>query len=233
MAEDYALRVAVVDKQNNLLSSVWRIWVKGNDIYVAIRTLAPIFKTSLHASGNFRNAFVNDKDSIKHQGAGKDRAVQKWFRPASGNHGGTWLFQVLIPAAGLQSIGLPAPGKLVSLQAFHTDDVGYISLLEFPEELGTRPIQFGNVVGTVIGSHALPRGTFLYVIWHVQPVSHEQMPTFLEVSRLAKVIWAAAKRRFDSADTYRSFVTFDNQDGIGRILDFGVEAMANYGSQLA
>ena len=68
MSEDHAVRIAVAASRNQSLSSIWRVWSNKNEVYLAIRSLASIFKTSLHSTGRYRHAFVRIEDSDTHQG---------------------------------------------------------------------------------------------------------------------------------------------------------------------
>jgi hypothetical protein len=71
------IRFAVVEGER-ALSSVWVAWRNKRDVYVAIRTIATKFKTSLHRSGTFRHAFVTDAESERFQRPGSDRAIAKY-----------------------------------------------------------------------------------------------------------------------------------------------------------
>lgn len=58
-----------------LIASTWKIWIQGNDIYVADRQLnrnGGKLKTSLHSSGVCRWAQYDARDD------GRDRALLKW-----------------------------------------------------------------------------------------------------------------------------------------------------------
>jgi hypothetical protein len=60
-----------------LQSSVWRLWVHGDDVYLASRVLAKWIKVSLHASGIWRTAWTQQMQRPRTG----DRVVQRWQRP--------------------------------------------------------------------------------------------------------------------------------------------------------
>lgn len=62
-------------------SAIWRLWSKGNDIYLAglDRRNKLMVKFSLHASGKWRWAFTEDS-GVKEPGS-SDRVIRRWNRP--------------------------------------------------------------------------------------------------------------------------------------------------------
>lgn len=96
-------------------STLWRLWANRgkNDIYVATRRSAGIFKVSLHESGDWRIQWVGDDhgdvafDSYE---AGPDlgRIMHRWTRPAPGRSGWTEALSLWVPSADLSEI----PGDL-------------------------------------------------------------------------------------------------------------------------
>lgn len=103
MRRERAIRVGMAE-DGVQLSAVWRIWLNGSDIYIAPRNATGAIKTSLHASGKFRHAFVTDEVAERFQPAGADRAFSKWGRPAPQVRGGTLLFQLLFPESELHPV---------------------------------------------------------------------------------------------------------------------------------
>ncbi|WP_136525415.1 hypothetical protein [Geomonas ferrireducens] len=85
MAEDNTYRFAVGQK-TTIRSSVWRLWTKSNDIFLAVRTNAGQFKISFHGSGvcqiGLTTQFVEEvKEQLAE--AGKDRSLDRWRRPVA------------------------------------------------------------------------------------------------------------------------------------------------------
>lgn len=231
MAEDHAVRVAVGASQSAAMSSTWRVWSNNDEVYLAIRSLASIFKTSLHSSGLFRHAFVREQDSEKHQGPGKDRAVSKWSRPIPQDPSGTLMFQVIIPGLGLEVVPQQVLHKsTVIVPQYGADDVGYISVSEVAADAASKPIQFGQTKATLLDSWSLPRGTVIQVTWHTYPMSPEQLPTMRGLPQMVN----ARLQSLHAADTndarYRMFFVIENPDGVGRLLDVGVKPLLRWAS---
>jgi hypothetical protein len=58
---------------------LWRVWVQGDEVYLAPRTMARVIKMSLHSSGIWRWAWV--KHSAPDQELEGDRVHKRWLRP--------------------------------------------------------------------------------------------------------------------------------------------------------
>jgi hypothetical protein len=95
-------------------SSVWRIWAPPpasgkSDVYVAVRSLAGVFKASLHESGVYRSAFTSafetELGGESHLPKGT-RLIDRWPRPSHPGHGTTLAFQILIPTTDLRPMTL-------------------------------------------------------------------------------------------------------------------------------
>ena len=85
---EFAARMSVRPKPNtyrfavgtpqSVESSIWRMWVHGNDVYLGAREALRAFKVSLHESGIWRIAWVED---LKRPDSASDRVIVKWNRP--------------------------------------------------------------------------------------------------------------------------------------------------------
>ena len=75
--EKNTLRFAV-GTPDNILSWVWRMWTNGDDVYLGARNALQVFKVSLHKSGIWRIAFVDDLERADKE---SDRVIVKWQRP--------------------------------------------------------------------------------------------------------------------------------------------------------
>jgi hypothetical protein len=82
-----AIRFAVGSRED-VRSSVWRLWARGNDLYLAARSLAGTSKISFHQSGINRFA-VNSKTARL--------PLISWSRPLETFPGWTVAFAILIP----------------------------------------------------------------------------------------------------------------------------------------
>jgi hypothetical protein len=99
-------------------SSVWRLWANRgkNDVYLATRQSAGIFKISLHESGDWRLQWVRDdhgdvtfttRDGDEPQG----RIIDRWPRPSAGATGWTDALSIWVPTLDVSEIpGDAEPG---------------------------------------------------------------------------------------------------------------------------
>jgi hypothetical protein len=99
-------------------SSVWRLWANRgkDDVYVATRQSAGIFKVSLHESGDWRFQWVGDDhgDVWFTTGEGDEpqgRIIDRWSRPPAGATGWTDALSIWVPALDVSEIpGDAEPG---------------------------------------------------------------------------------------------------------------------------
>lgn len=106
MSPKREIRFAVGTRQH-LVSSVWRLWGHGNNLYLAARTLARMMKTSFHESGICRIAIVSQAPR---------EPIHRWNRGKRNLDGVTPLFSVVVPALSLSDHfqeTLPQPDKEV------------------------------------------------------------------------------------------------------------------------
>lgn len=227
MANKPPLRFAIVDDAGRPFSSVWRLWNTKDDVYIGIRKLVQIFKTSLHASGRHRHAFASDENAVRFRGPGQDRAVQKWERPAPQHELATLLFQVAFPGLGLGEY-LPnysLPSELVSLPRVAEDAVGFVSVGDVQGQ--TRTVHFGETPARIIYRSALPKGTELVVTWHTEPLTSEIATALREFAdRLPSFPVEPGLDREDPGT--RSFLITQNTDGIGRLIDVGIRSVVEW-----
>lgn len=60
-------------------STVWRVWVQGNEVYMTSRMFGRWMRLSLHSSGIWRWAFIESSATARQMRG--DRAQRKWLRP--------------------------------------------------------------------------------------------------------------------------------------------------------
>src|SRR5437870_785321 len=77
-----------VGTQDDLRSSVWRLWSNKNDLYLAARSTAGLSKISFHASGICRVAVTSRTPRA---------ALANWRQPAELVPGVTCLFSIFVP----------------------------------------------------------------------------------------------------------------------------------------
>lgn len=117
-------------------SSMWRLWANSakDDVYLATRQSAGIFKVSLHASGDWRLQWVSaDRGDVRWTAFGPDepdgRVLHRWQRPPPGRSGWTDAMSVWVPepdvveipgdaepSHDVQWLDPPAPGDAVELR---------------------------------------------------------------------------------------------------------------------
>jgi hypothetical protein len=88
-----ALRFAVGSFEDTR-SSVWRLWAKGDDLYLSARAFGGISKFSFHKSGKHRYA-INAE--IERENAASDRVLYKWERASEFMPGWTESMGIVIP----------------------------------------------------------------------------------------------------------------------------------------
>jgi hypothetical protein len=64
-----------VGSPDNLRSSIWRLWVQGDEVYFGARAMLPTLKVSLHKTGQWHIAWD------KKQKNEKTRIIHRWRRP--------------------------------------------------------------------------------------------------------------------------------------------------------
>jgi hypothetical protein len=65
-----------VGSPDDLRSSIWRLWVQGDEVYFGARPMTPSLKASFHKSGRWHIAWHKDL-----KGSGSSRIVCRWRRP--------------------------------------------------------------------------------------------------------------------------------------------------------
>jgi hypothetical protein len=77
-----------VGSQNDVRSSVWRLWANKDDVYLGAKTFLGAMKISFHKSGICRAAVISTTPRP---------ALTKWRRPLPASPGFTNLFAVVVP----------------------------------------------------------------------------------------------------------------------------------------
>lgn len=99
-------------------STVWRLWANPgkNDVYLATRKSAGIFKLSLHESGDWRLQWVTEErgdvmfESLK-EDSPEGRVLHQWTRPSANDSGWTDALSIWVPAEDVSGIpGDDEPG---------------------------------------------------------------------------------------------------------------------------
>jgi hypothetical protein len=72
------------------------------DVYVAARTVADLFKVSLHASGRWRYAITEKQAKLQGLAPAEQRAIHRWNRPDPRPDGTTLAFRIHVSPADLR-----------------------------------------------------------------------------------------------------------------------------------
>jgi hypothetical protein len=76
-------------------SGVWRLWVRGSDVYLGARVALQWFKLSMHQSGQWISAFTSQSGIVDEIGLRRRHAI--WNRPPEFTPGWTQGPSVVIP----------------------------------------------------------------------------------------------------------------------------------------
>lgn len=100
---------------NGRSSASWTVFANAalSDVYIAARPIAGKIKVSLHESGRWRHAFINDAAAAPFLPSGADRAFDK-FEPANEPMAPGWVlaYTVVLPEAEMQPY--PAERKKIT-----------------------------------------------------------------------------------------------------------------------
>jgi hypothetical protein len=83
-----------------------RVSADRPEVYLCARGLGGVLKTSLHAYGMWRHAYVKGRFTELFEGienAPEDRCIEEWPRPAEHGPGITWALRILVPPAGART----------------------------------------------------------------------------------------------------------------------------------
>ena len=119
-------------------STIWRLWAgpSKDDVYLASRHSAGVFKFSLHQSGDWRLAAIaEDLSAVPFTSLGgpepEGRVMHRWARPPAGPTGWTEALSLWVPAQdvldvpgdteqgrGVQWMTRPPPGSAIEFRLF-------------------------------------------------------------------------------------------------------------------
>jgi hypothetical protein len=100
------IRFGVRDDQGRR-ASPWtlalRVSADRPEVYLCVRNLGGVVKTSFHAYGMWRHAYVKGRFNDLFEGiegAPEDRCIEEWPRPAEHGLGITWAVRIFVPPSG-------------------------------------------------------------------------------------------------------------------------------------
>lgn len=91
------LRWRAIAATDGRTSPSWKIWNRGEDIYLCQRSMGSDVKISLHESGTFQTSFVNSGRAAARLGPDASRHLDRWTQPPEFAPGWTRLVEVVHP----------------------------------------------------------------------------------------------------------------------------------------
>jgi hypothetical protein len=181
-------------------ASVWRVWARRDEVYIAARGAASDMKISLHSSGRWRSAFTErhlqrPKPLIP---PGADRAFEKWIRPAEFAPGWTRGFSIIVPTSEVVpcDVVIDSPDEVLWIAApLEGWAVHFDILLSTPEAaIGSDGRGFATPEGYERATHVvtafdLANGERVWVVSHAEQMTAEQVAMVEEVR--TKIIGAS------------------------------------------
>ncbi len=177
MSTDFVLRFGVGTPESRR-SSVWRIWSKHSDVYLAPRNLAKTIKISFHKSGSWAFSFIDQviQRLIQQNFWNRDsRHIDIWERTDNIASGITLAYRIVFPESELRVFPLdlsdqktvnwitpPQSEQMVEVTIFFSRPGRQIS--GWPGKVKMNTLLLGN--------HSLPNGDILWVVYRYQEVTN-------------------------------------------------------------
>ena len=114
-------------------SSIWKVWIQGDEAYMASRLFGKYNKISFHSSGECQWSCTGDWVIAAENRKNADRHIVRWHRADTVSNVATPIFKVQIPWAELREMPAPTdkkkvfwiggtpPGSTVCLTLYFTD----------------------------------------------------------------------------------------------------------------
>lgn len=83
-------------------SSTWKIWVHNDEIYLAARHFGRFMKVSLHSTGDWRVAWIQESQIEDRQLPPGSRVLCQWRRPNEFTPGWTQCLHIMVPFCTVQ-----------------------------------------------------------------------------------------------------------------------------------
>lgn len=94
-------------------STIWKVWVQGEEAYLATRMFGRYQKVSFHSTGQCQWSCTSDWVVQEEVRRNSDRHIVQWIMPESQNNQATLIFKVDIPMSEVRSIPAPTDRKKV------------------------------------------------------------------------------------------------------------------------
>ena len=220
--------------------TTWRIWVNRNDVYVAARSAATDMKVSLHASGSWRAAFTERHMASENPliSTDRDRAVDRWNRPAEFATGWTRAFTIVVPASEVvaSEVAIARADEIIWIDPLPDGWATHFNvLLAAPDATGSEGRGYATAEGRenftdVVTAIALENGERAWVVVHAEEVD-DSMKDMIETVRSKAVTEGAdaIARVHASGEPYdlRGFAGGVQADGTRFYLDFALPRPAD------
>jgi hypothetical protein len=233
--EIWAVRVPVATKKSAIRfcvgepgnrSTVWRIWPSPphNDVYLATRESAGLQKFSLHESGDYRLAWLdNSRRGTIHTSLASDdsRVLMRWERPARLPNG--WLPAVSIFVPREDVVEIDDEVKWQDVQWLPQPPEGHCAEIEVSlvqPDLGPMVLPRGDwpTVWSIMNTFRLPNGETVVVSAVTREMSGGLRSSIGRVKRR----WHAPETFSTDPELGPRIAAMDTTDGRLRILDLAV-----------
>lgn len=191
-------------------SSIWRVWSdkKRSDVYVGLRTFAGYQKYSLHESGSWHHAFVDD-DAAQAHGFGS-RFIDSWDKPANAGAGWTKALAVKVLPGSLSDVpDEPDDDDVLWLPEPAHGRIAVIWIAVVEVDRGTAESR-----GVPVAAYRLANGNAVVVMYETEEMT-DDLRRMLED--------AARKIPIEKADDVRAWLETAESDAL-RIGFFGSDA---------
>ena len=207
-------------------AATWTLILKVSptrpEVYLCVRNLGGTLKTSFHASGKWRHAYVKAKFDELFSGvenAPEDRCIDEWSRPAEHGPGITWALRILVPPVSART----------RIEAESAGNIHWIGLAQKPRwtEIGIfflspKHATVGPPVNAtdfgVVATEALGNGEFVHVV-------HQSIeaPSFPETAPMPVRFFAGHTPADILSGDFRTLMFTSHTNGIRVIVDAPVE----------
>jgi hypothetical protein len=180
-------------------SRTWRVWsnARTSDVYVGVRNFAGFQKFSLHESGQWHHAFVND-DAARRQGL-MSRFLDTWDRPDNA------------PAGWTKALAVKVPGGSLSALPHVADDDDVLWLPDAPEGrvavIGIGVVEpdrgWAEFRGRPVAAYRLANGNAVVLMYETEEITDDHRRTITD---------AASRIPQDKANEIREWVRSADAD---------------------
>ena len=160
----------VVVSPENMRAATWKCWNPPNssDVYLACRELGGAVKASLHQSGSWHLAYLEDfyqRSMPDDKKSESGRYISKWAKPSDIAPGYTLAFQIITPSAAVNSsfenspkferVPAPSDGAAIEISVFILTGKATENACPGQSTMGTKPV----------GSMPLPNGSVVSIVY--------------------------------------------------------------------